>query len=158
MIGYAVGSRLDGEAHLDQVSVEPSWRGHGIGRMLIEEVVAWGRTVGLRTLTLTTFTDVAWNGPYYSRLGFVALAPDELGPELAAGPRGGAMAGRARAADSDAPLAPLTRARTPTPTRQDGPCSPSPSPSRSSIATGRVGRECSQSASSARTAAMNASG
>ena len=36
----------------------------------------------LDRLTLTTFTDVPWNRPYYERLGFTVL--DDLGPELAA--------------------------------------------------------------------------
>ena len=35
-------------------------------------------------LTLLTFRDVAWNGPYYERLGFRALGDDELGPGLRA--------------------------------------------------------------------------
>ena len=34
--------------------------------------------------TLTTFRDVPWNAPYYTRLGFVALDPAEHGPELRA--------------------------------------------------------------------------
>jgi hypothetical protein len=35
-------------------------------------------------LSLTTFREVQWNGPYYERLGFTVLAPAEWGPELAA--------------------------------------------------------------------------
>jgi hypothetical protein len=35
-------------------------------------------------ITLTTFTDVPWNGPLYRHLGFRVLTDDELGPELRA--------------------------------------------------------------------------
>ncbi len=35
-------------------------------------------------MTLTTFADVPWNGPYYRRLGWRDLPAAELGPELAA--------------------------------------------------------------------------
>jgi hypothetical protein len=34
------------------------------------ELHAWAQRHGLAALTLTTFTDVPWNMPYYERLGF----------------------------------------------------------------------------------------
>jgi hypothetical protein len=37
----------------------------------------------LVALTLTTFRDVAWNGPFYQRLGFEELAAHDLSPDLA---------------------------------------------------------------------------
>jgi len=48
------------------------------------EVEGWAARGGLPALTLTTFRDVPWNGPYYERLGFVALAPSDHRPELTA--------------------------------------------------------------------------
>lgn len=83
-VGYATASAVDDEAHLDQVSLVGSAAGLGIGRALIDRVLAWGRASGFPTLTLTTFRDVAWNGPYYERLGFRFLAERALGPELRA--------------------------------------------------------------------------
>lgn len=86
VLGYALASVVDGEAHLDQVSVADDAGGRGIGTALIEQVCTWaGRTdVGVvhHSVTLTTFADVAWNAPMYARLGFEEL--DDLGPELAA--------------------------------------------------------------------------
>jgi hypothetical protein len=35
-------------------------------------------------MTLTTFRDVPWNGPYYTRLGWSTLHAADLPPELAA--------------------------------------------------------------------------
>jgi GNAT superfamily N-acetyltransferase len=83
-VGYALASVVDGEGHLDQVSVLPELGRRGIGTALVERVEAWARGAGRRALTLTTFRDVEWNGPYYTKLGFAALDEAELGPELAA--------------------------------------------------------------------------
>jgi len=33
---------------------------------------------------LTTFTNVAWNRPWYEHLGFVVLGDDQIGPQLRA--------------------------------------------------------------------------
>ena len=84
VVGYATASVVDGDGHLDQVSVLGSAARQGIGRALIDRVEAWASDAGLPALTLTTFRDVAWNGPYYERLGFRDLADGELGRELAA--------------------------------------------------------------------------
>jgi hypothetical protein len=35
-------------------------------------------------VTLTTFSDVAWNRPLYEHLGFRAMREHEIGPELRA--------------------------------------------------------------------------
>ena len=51
---------------------------------LIEQAVAWAGQRGLGAVTLTTFTDVPWNAPYYERLGFRRLSGDELTPGLKA--------------------------------------------------------------------------
>jgi len=82
--GYAVATIVDGDGHLDQISVEPAHQGTGIGRALIDEVASWARTTGATSVTLTTFTDVSWNRPLYEHLGFVVIPEQELGPELRA--------------------------------------------------------------------------
>lgn len=51
---------------------------------LIDHLERWAARRGLPALTLTTFADVAWNGPYYERLGFRRLAEGELPPGLRA--------------------------------------------------------------------------
>lgn len=82
--GYALADWYDGAAHLEQVTIYPDYAGRGVGSMLVDTVAAWGRERGATELTLLTFRDVPWNGPYYRRLGFVAVPDDELGPQLAA--------------------------------------------------------------------------
>ncbi len=84
VVGYALASVVDGEGHLDQVSVRKAAAGQGIGFVLMDEVCRWAVRRGYEALTLTTFRDVAWNGPYYARLGFRELAADRCGPQLAA--------------------------------------------------------------------------
>jgi GNAT superfamily N-acetyltransferase len=83
VVGYATASVVDGEGHLDQVSVMGEAAGRGIGRALIELVCDWTRSREIGSITLTTYRDVAWNGPYYERLGFVVIE-EPLTIELAA--------------------------------------------------------------------------
>ncbi len=86
VVGYALASVVDGEAHLDQVSVVDDAGRRGVGTALIDAVSGWARSpesgVEADSVTLTTFAEVAWNGPLYERLGFVVV--DDPGPELAA--------------------------------------------------------------------------
>jgi GNAT superfamily N-acetyltransferase len=83
-IGFVLVDLVDSGAHIEQVSIHPDHARQGLGRTLIDHVADWARNSGRSELTLTTFTDVAWNGPYYERLGFVAVPPAELGPQLRA--------------------------------------------------------------------------
>lgn len=81
--GYALAVDLDGQAHLEQVSVHPDASGRGVGAALVAEVVAWADRRS-SDLTLSTFRDVRWNAPWYERLGFVVLGEDELDERLRA--------------------------------------------------------------------------
>lgn len=74
---------LDGNAHVAQVSVVPRCAGRGIGRQLLHTVEGWAAERGCRSITLTTFRDVPWNGPYYAKLGYEVLTEDQVGPDLA---------------------------------------------------------------------------
>jgi GNAT superfamily N-acetyltransferase len=81
-IAYVVVDLVDGNAHVEQVSVRPDFGHRGIGRALIEAVAQWARAHAMPALTLTTFRDVAWNAPYYERCGFRTLATHEITPGL----------------------------------------------------------------------------
>lgn len=83
-IGYAIASAVDGEGHLDQVSVARRAMGRGVGSALIEEVCRWAAAQGFDAVTLTTFRDIDFNGPYYERRGFVVLDEGAWGPQLSA--------------------------------------------------------------------------
>jgi GNAT superfamily N-acetyltransferase len=72
-IGFAIVHLLDESVHLHELDVHPDHAHQGLGRQLIATVADWARARGATALTLTTFDDVPWNGPYYARLGFHAL-------------------------------------------------------------------------------------
>jgi GNAT superfamily N-acetyltransferase len=79
-VGYVLVDIVDGNAHIEQVSVRTEYARRGIGRALIDHVAEWARACGYPALTLTSFVDVPWNVPYYERLGFVRVT--DIGPEL----------------------------------------------------------------------------
>jgi GNAT superfamily N-acetyltransferase len=81
-VGFACVEIVDGLAHLWQLSVRPAAGGQGRGRALVAGVADWAAANGYPAVTLTTFRDVPWNGPFYARLGFRVV--DELSPGLAA--------------------------------------------------------------------------
>ncbi|MEV6306181.1 GNAT family N-acetyltransferase [Actinoplanes sp. NPDC051861] len=81
-VAYLIAKWVDGLVHVEQVSTDPEHAGRGLGKGLIEHVAEWARERGSRALTLTTFDEVAWNRPYYERLGFRPLAAGELTPGL----------------------------------------------------------------------------
>ncbi|MGR6963411.1 GNAT family N-acetyltransferase [Geodermatophilus sp. URMC 61] len=80
--GFAVLERVDGDVHLEQLSVQPSAMRRGIGAALLEAAVSEARVAGARRVTLLTYADVPWNGPWYARHGW--RGTDDLGPELQA--------------------------------------------------------------------------
>jgi GNAT superfamily N-acetyltransferase len=82
--GHVVATVLDGNAHIEQVSVAPAFTRQGIGHQLISHVEDWGRSNSRPATTLTTFRDVPWNGPYYETLGYQELSGSEIGSEVSA--------------------------------------------------------------------------
>ncbi|SDD01293.1 GNAT family N-acetyltransferase [Glycomyces harbinensis] len=79
-VAYLIAEPVDGALHIEQVSVHPDWARRRIGRSLIEHAAA--RAHGLTALTLTTFTEVPWNAPYYARCGFAPIPERDLTPGL----------------------------------------------------------------------------
>ncbi|MFG2406500.1 GNAT family N-acetyltransferase [Streptomyces brevispora] len=77
-LGYLVADPVDGAGHIEQVSVHPSAARRGLGSGLIGHAGSWAAAEGLGGLTLTTFSHVPWNAPYYGRLGFRVLMESEL--------------------------------------------------------------------------------
>jgi GNAT superfamily N-acetyltransferase len=79
-VGFACVELVDGIPHIWQLAVHPDHGRHGLGRALLQAVCEWARTQRFGAITLTTYRDVPWNGPFYESLGFVAL--DALTPGL----------------------------------------------------------------------------
>jgi GNAT superfamily N-acetyltransferase len=81
-IGFTLALRRGGDCHLEQMSVDPASQRQGIGSALMRHVLEVARGLGFERVTLSTFKTVAWNGPYYERIGFHYLADSELSPPL----------------------------------------------------------------------------
>ncbi|SCX59707.1 Acetyltransferase (GNAT) family protein [Klenkia marina] len=80
--GFAVLDQVDGAVHVEQLSVDPAHGRQGIGAALLAATVDAAREAGADRVTLCTYADVPWNGPFYARHGFVEVA--EPTPGLAA--------------------------------------------------------------------------
>ena len=81
-VAYLLVETVDDAAHVAQVSVLPEPARRGLGRALVDHADEWARANDLSAISLTTFRDVPWNGPYYERLGFTTVPADEQGPQL----------------------------------------------------------------------------
>lgn len=74
------------ELHIWELSVASGQQGQGIGRALMNYVIAFargqlGNSEPFSALTLTTFRDVKFNAPFYAELGFVELFAEGEGGE-----------------------------------------------------------------------------
>jgi GNAT superfamily N-acetyltransferase len=81
-VGYALVDVVDGNAHLEQLSVDPRHSRRGHGAALLAHACQWALDQAHPAVTLTTFDHVEWNAPYYARHGFEVMTEEELGPEL----------------------------------------------------------------------------
>ena len=77
-VAYLLVEIVDRNVHIEQVSVHPSQARQGLGKALLDAAAAWAAQRGLAALTLTTYTEVPWNAPYYERLGFKVLTDDQM--------------------------------------------------------------------------------
>jgi len=92
-VAFVMADLVDGCLHVEQVSVHPGSARRGVGRRLLDHAASRAAAEGLPGLTLTTFAQVPWNGPYYARCGFRVLDDAELTPGLRAIRQRGAAAG-----------------------------------------------------------------
>jgi len=76
-VGMVIASVRDGAAYIEEMDVLPVHRRQGLGTLLLDQVCAWGQAQGHPAVSLSTFRDVSWNGPFYSKNGFRALEPSE---------------------------------------------------------------------------------
>jgi ribosomal protein S18 acetylase RimI-like enzyme len=79
-VGFVHVLLIDGHAHLEQLSVAPEHQREGIGAALTRAAMDEARAQGFDRLSLCTYRDVPWNGPFYRAVGFTEvtdLAPYE---------------------------------------------------------------------------------
>jgi GNAT superfamily N-acetyltransferase len=82
IVGFLASEPFRRELHIREVSVHSDYQGHGIGAGLMRAAIIDAGNSGFAAVTLTTFRDVPWNGPFYTRLGFVEIEDFDANPRL----------------------------------------------------------------------------
>ena len=84
-VGFAHAELIERAAvHLQEIAVRPEHGRRGLGTKLILQVCHWAARNEYRAVTLTTFRDVPWNMPFYARLGFDVVVPEQVSAPLRA--------------------------------------------------------------------------
>lgn len=81
-VGFALTGLLDGACHLYELSVDPDHGRRGLGARLVTAGCVYAQDMGCRAMTLSTFLDLPWNGPFYKKLGFNDMARAAWTPGL----------------------------------------------------------------------------
>jgi len=77
IVGYARLWLEDGNSQVFQVSVDPAWRGRGVGAALVRRLMALAAHHGRTEVTLDARAHVVG---FYERLGFVVTGDEFLSP------------------------------------------------------------------------------
>jgi ribosomal protein S18 acetylase RimI-like enzyme len=80
-IGFVGGMDIDGNFHIVEISVAQAVQGKGVGSALMAEMTRQVKEEKFMVMTLTTYRNVAWNGPWYKKLGFQEVTAEEMGKE-----------------------------------------------------------------------------
>ncbi len=72
-VGFLAAHALDGRFHIAEVSVARPHQKLGIGAALVAIAVEHASRKGFCAVTLTTYQDLSWNGPFYGKQGFVEI-------------------------------------------------------------------------------------
>jgi GNAT superfamily N-acetyltransferase len=73
VVGYAITREVDDTLYLQEIDIEPQHGQKGLGSALVDTVRSWAKLSGYSVMSLSTFRDIPWNAPFYSKLGFVIL-------------------------------------------------------------------------------------
>jgi predicted N-acetyltransferase YhbS len=82
VVGFAMAQEQDGFLHLAVMAVHPDHGNRGLGRELVMAMIHEATRRKSLGVTLTTFEDLPWNGPFYRKSGFRVLSDSELSPSL----------------------------------------------------------------------------
>lgn len=83
IVGFLTSQPFRRELHIWEMSVHPAFQQQGIGAGLLRACMIDARNSGFSAITLTTFRDVAWNAPFYEKLGFTKVDDLAAHPRLA---------------------------------------------------------------------------
>ncbi len=77
IIAHSVG---ESDLHIDELSVSADFQGRGIGTSLLIHSIKEAKRHSFSAVFLTTYSDIAWNGPFYAHHGF-EITPAETQPD-----------------------------------------------------------------------------
>lgn len=83
-VGFAMAQERGESLHLAVMAMHPEHGRRGLGRQLVQAIVDAAARRRCVAVTLTTFDDLPWNGPFYRGLGFRVLRDAELDGPLRA--------------------------------------------------------------------------
>lgn len=81
-VGFVLTESDGATLHLEEIDVHPQHGRRGVGKAFVETVCTWARDHGYTAITLTTFRDIPWNAPFYTKLGFEVVPAEALTAEL----------------------------------------------------------------------------
>ncbi|EKG33958.1 GNAT family N-acetyltransferase [Pseudomonas avellanae] len=84
VIGFAAMRPLDGLLYLDTIAVDPEASGNGVGEGLLLSVMAHAHAQQVKAVSLTTFREPLWNGPWFRKHGFSLMPQAHVGAGLRA--------------------------------------------------------------------------
>ena len=84
VVGFSQFTRIGNDIYLQQISVDPAFGRRGIGRRLMARLDERAEETGAAQITLSTFRDLAWNGPFYASLGFTEVSRRAYAPYMTA--------------------------------------------------------------------------
>jgi ribosomal protein S18 acetylase RimI-like enzyme len=77
LVAFAACHLYEHYLHLDEISVLPDYGKQGIGSLLVKHLIKESAQRKCQGITLSTFSDIPWNAPFYKKLGFTELAYSE---------------------------------------------------------------------------------
>jgi N-acetylglutamate synthase-like GNAT family acetyltransferase len=84
VIGFAAVRLLDGLLYLDNISIAADASGRGMGAALLASAVMHAATLKMPAVSLTTFKNPIWNGPWFRKHGFQPMPASQIGVGLRA--------------------------------------------------------------------------
>ncbi|MBN9220203.1 MAG: GNAT family N-acetyltransferase [Mesorhizobium sp.] len=81
-IGFVAVRLLDGSLYLDNISIAPDASGRGIGSTLLSSAINHAAALRVPAVSLTTFKEPPWNGPWFRKRGFQPMRGDQIGAGL----------------------------------------------------------------------------
>lgn len=77
-VGFALASAVGVIAYIDELDVLPEHGCKGLGTALLDTVCKWALVNKFKVITLSTFSHIPWNAPFYAKRGFRIVNSDDI--------------------------------------------------------------------------------